>query len=465
VNPDNPNQYEVNGAWVDFDVIREEIAVAGRSEPEVIQVRTSRHGPVISPVWEDLPPLESDQVLAFRWTALEPGKLFRAVLAIDRAQNWDQFREALVDWHAPSQNFVYADVEGNIGYQAPGRIPIRANGDGQLPVPGWTDEYEWIGYVPFEELPHRFNPPEGFIVTANNAVVDAGYPYLLGLDWNRGYRAQRITEMIESVDQLAVDDVKKIHGDDMSLPASEVLPYLTALAPDEPELRQALEQLAKWDLQEHKDSAEAALYEVVRAHLLPALFDELPEDMRSEMGGSTSMIVLRNLLTQPQSHWWDDVGTAAVETRDDILLQALREGYAWLEQHLGGDMNKWAWGKIHTATFDNQSLGQSGIGFVEAIFNRGPVPSNGGSDIVNATSWSIDEPAVVKLIPSERMILDLAGWQQALIMHTTGQSGHPFHEHYGDMILPWRDIQYHTMHWERSAVEADAEGVLRLEPQ
>ncbi len=464
VNPENPNQYEVNDAWVDFEVIREEIPVAGQDEPEVIEVRVSRHGPVLNEVIEDLP-VGANQVLALRWTALEPGEISKAVLLLDRAQNWDEFRQALTYWSAPSQNFVYADLEGNIGYQAPGHIPIRANGDGQMPVPGWTDAYEWVGYIPFEELPSRFNPPEGFIVTANHAVVDASYPYLISLDWDRGYRAQRITEMIGALDQLSADDIKGIQGDNKSLSAGEIIPYLTALEPDDPQLRQALARLGSWDLQEHKDSAEAALYEATWAHLVPALFDELSEDLREELGGgSGTMVLVHGFLTQPQSHWWDDASTATVETRDDILMRALQEGYAWLEKRQGRDMDKWAWGKLHTATFRNQSLGESGIGLVEALFNRGPVPASGGNSIVNATAWSIEEPASVVSVPSERMILDLADWQRSLTMHTTGQSGHPYHKHYGDMIIPWRDIQYHTMHWERSALEADAEGVLRLEP-
>jgi penicillin amidase len=464
VNPANVNQYKVNGEWVDFEIIREEIAVAGQDEPEVIDVRISRHGPVLNEVLED-PPVSStaQEVLALKWTALEPGAIFHAVLLLDRAQDWEEFRQALTFWDVPSQNFVYADVDGNIGYQAPGKIPIRKSGDGQMPVPGWTDDYEWVGYIPFEELPSLYNPPQGFIVTANNAVVDASYPYLISLDWDRGYRAQRITEMIEALEKLSVDDITRIHGDNKSLSAAEIIPYLTALTPDDPKINQALERLAKWDMQEHKDSTAAAVYEVIWAHLLAALLDELPEDLRFK-GGSAPMVLVRDLLTRPESHWWDDKSTAIVETPDDILLRALQEGYTWLEQHHGGDIDNWTWGQLHTATFENPSLGQSGIGLIEAVFNRGPVPTSGGSDIINATGWSTEEPAIVTSVPSERMILDLADWQRSLTMHTTGQSGHPFHSHYGDMIIPWRDIQYHTMHWERSALERDAEGTLRLEP-
>jgi penicillin amidase len=433
----------------------------------VIEVRVSRHGPVLNEVLDDEViddlSLPSDEVLALKWTALEPSEVFRAIALLDKARTWDEFRTALTYWHVPSQNFVYADVEGNIGYQAPGRIPIRASGDGQMPVPGWTDAYEWTGYIPFEELPSRFNPPEGFIVTANHAVVDAGYPYLISLDWSRGYRAQRITEMIESLERVSIDDIKEIHGDNKSLSAGEIIPYLAALESDDAELRRALERLAIWDLQEHYASPEAALYEMIWVHLVAALFDEMPEDLRPSASSWTKVLV-RDLLAQPENHWWDAVDTPEVETRDDILLRAAEQGYAWLKERQGQDMDRWSWGKTHTATFENQSLGQSGIGPIEAIFNRGPIASSGSSDIINATGWSLDEPAAVKSVPSERMIVDLADWQRSVAMHTTGQSGHPFHKHYGDMIIPWRDIEYHTMYWEKSVLEAESEGTLRLEP-
>lgn len=205
------------------------------------------------------------------------------------------------------------------------------------------------------------------------------------------------------------------------------------------------------------------MFEAFWTHLLPALWDELPEDLQFK-GGSYPMVLVRDLLARPEDVWWDDGRTADVETRDDILGRALAEGVAWLEEQLGDDMDDWRWGDIHYATFENQSLGQSGIGPIDAMFNRGPIPASGGTSIVNATSWSTDEPAIVQGVPSERMILDLSDWERSQSMHTTGQSGHPFHEHYGDMIMSWRDIELHPMHWERAVVEADAEGILRLEP-
>ncbi len=465
INPQNPDQYEYQGEWVDMEVRYEEIQVAGREEPLVIKVRRTRHGPIINDVVHgpDEAWAYGWQPLALRWTALEPGTLHQAVLALDRAQNWEEFREALRLWDVPAQNFVYADVEGNIGYQLPGRIPIRAKGDGSMPVPGWTGEYEWVGTIPYEELPSRFNPPEGFIVTANNAIVDAGYPYLIAREWAAGYRARRITDLLMAQEKFSVRDFARIQNDSYNLSAGEVLPYLLSLQPEEPELAEALERLADWDLQMRRESVPAAIYAAFWTFLMEDTFaDELGQ---RPGGGDEEMVAIRYLLERPDNPWWDNVTTPdRVETRDEVLLQALADGVRWLRERLGGKMDRWTWGRIHTATFRNQSLGKSGIRLIEGLFNRGPVAVDGGTAIVNATSWSAREPAEVVGVPSMRQIVDLSDFEASLSVHTTGQSGHPYHPHYADMIPLWRDGEYHPMHWERSAIEADAEGVLQLVP-
>ena len=466
VNPENPNQYEYQGQWLDMEVIREEIRVAGEEEPVVVNVRLTHHGPIINDV---VGGPEEDwtfgwQPLALSWTALQPGTLMRSVLLLDKAANWDEFREALSYWDAPSQNFVYADVEGNIGYQAPGRIPIRASGDGSMPVPGWTGEYEWVDYVPFDELPRAFNPPEGYIVTANNAVVGPDFPYFISMDWAPGYRARRIVELIEADPSLSLADIQAIQGDNSPVYAQDVLPYLLILSSDAPRLVEALELLRNWDGRAVRDSAGAALFEAFRLHLIDLTFgDELGERLLRR-ARSTAGVALIGLLADEASPWFDDVTTPQVETRDDILLQALEEAVEELTETLGRNMARWRWGDIHTATFENQSLGQSGIGLVEALFNRGPVAVDGSSATVNATGYSLNNPYTVTSVPSYRQIVDLADLTRSVSMHTTGQSGHPYHRHYDDMIDPWRNIEYHPMLWEQTNVHADAEDVLVLEP-
>jgi len=481
VNPENPNQYEFQGQWLDMEIIREEIIVAGKDEegdeqgdeqgdeeqPVVVNVRVTRHGPIINDV---VGGAEEEwafgwQPLALSWTALQPGTMVRSILLLDQASNWEEFREALSYWSVPSQNFVFADVEGNIGYQAPGRIPIRASGNGSMPAPGWTGEYEWVDHIPFDELPRAFNPPEGYIVTANNAVVGPDYPHFISMDWAAGYRARRIVELIEADPSLSVADMQAIHGDSSPIWARDVLPYLLTLpSPEEPRLAEALELLRTWDGRAMRDSAGAALFEAFRLHLIDLTFgDELGEQLLRRARGRAA-VALEDFLADEASPWFDDVTTREVETRDEILLQALEEAEEELTETLGRNMSRWRWGDLHTATFENQSLGQSGIGPIEALFNRGPVPVDGAIATVNLTSYSLNNPYTVNHLVSQRQIVDVGDFSRSLSMHTTGQSGHAFHRHYDDMIDPWRNIQYHPMLWERADVEADAEGVLVLQP-
>ena len=221
VNPANPNEVEVNGAWQPLTIISETIQVKGRKEPITWAARASRHGPLISDVTSD-----ATTTLALRWTSLDAGDTtLEAFMQVMYAGNWDEFRTALRAYVGPSQNFVYADVDGNIGYYGPGRIPIRAQGNGFMPAPGWNDEYAWTGFIPFDELPHDFNPASGFIVTANNKVVPDAYPYFLATDWAPPYRATRIVQMIEAKAKLSPDDIAAMHADQLSLQALELLPF------------------------------------------------------------------------------------------------------------------------------------------------------------------------------------------------------------------------------------------------
>ncbi len=462
INPNNPNQYEFMGQWRDMQVIEEQIRVAGQSEPVRLTVRITHHGPIVNDVMGPLP-----TGTALRWTALEPNTLFQAVVKLDLARNWDEFRAALREWDIAAQNFVYADVQGNIGYQSTGKWPIRAKGDGLMPVPGHTGEYEWLGYVPFEEMPYLFNPSQGFVVTANHAVVDEKYPYLVSLEWSAGYRAARIAEMIQAKAKLSAEDIQAIQADTLSLGAKEILPYFLNLKPQAQELRQALEILKGWDYRFDKDSAGAAIFGAAVHHLMRDTYlDEMGANILKQYFGASSMTTIAMIrgLEDPNWPWFDDKRTAQVETRDDILLRALKNAVDDLTKRLGPDMPRWKWGSVHTATFRNQSLGKSGIAPIEALLNRGPVPVNGAGDVVNNTPFSITRPYEVSVLPSYRQIIDLADFTRSQSMHTTGQSGHTYHKHYGDMILYWRDVKYHPMLWTREQVEQAAVETLILKP-
>ena len=472
LNPQNPDQYEVNGQWVDMTIVEETIQVAG-SEPVLLTVRTTRHGPILSDVDDAYAGLAAAQAgatgeqyaVALRWTALDPTSIVRSELRLNQAHNWDEFRAALRDWDVPSQNFVYADRAGNIGYQTPGRIPVRAAGDGRLPVPGWTDEFEWQGYIPFEELPSLFNPPQGFIATANNAVVGAGYPYLITTDWDYGYRARRIVDLLAATPKVSAEDIQRIHGDDYNAMGPVLVPLIEKLEFDieESHVSETTRLLVGWDYQNRLDSAPAALFNAFWRHLLLDTFaDELPPNWIP--GSSQAFTVVRQLVQDPANAWWDDLRTSTLETRDDIFKTALAEAVTEVEAQLGKDPARWTWGALHTTTFKNESLGRSGVAPIEALFNRGPFATAGGSSIVNATSWDPVLGYAVNWGPSQRMIVDLADFDRTLAVHTTGQSGHAYHVNYIDMADPWRTIQYFPLPWTRAEVTALAVNRLVLEP-
>jgi len=506
INPQNPNQYQANGAWADAKIIPEIITVHGKVDPDpkhpdlkisydegtdsstvTMLVRVTRHGPIIEDVYataKDFGPtlngvdVPKNAALALRWTAIgDPSLTYRAVVNIMKAQNWDEFRDALRDWSVPAQNFVYADVDGNIGYQSPGLIPMRQNGDGTYPVPGWNDDYEWTGFIPFDQLPTSYNPPQGYIVTANNAVVGPDYPYLLTKDWDAGYRAQRINDMIKAKHSITIPDIQAMQGDNANLSAQEVMPYLAALRFDDGPVQAGLESLKKWDFQQHMESGPAALYNLFWVRLVSnTFFDELKDHPDLQPGlGDTTMLAMRGLLPQPSNHWWDDVTTKDnVETRDDILKLSFQQAYKDAQTLMGTDPNQWKWGQLHTATFRNQTLGESGIALIESIFNRGPVWTSGGSAIVNATSdgfetnddgtLNLSKTLEVSSLPSMRMIVDLSNLNNSLSMHTTGQSGHAFNSHYDDMIESWRLIQYHPMLWDQATIQSSSKATLTLNP-
>ncbi|MFC1466052.1 MAG: penicillin acylase family protein [Candidatus Brachytrichaceae bacterium NZ_4S206] len=464
-NPNNPDEFEFQGKFEPARIREERIVVAGQAEPVVIRVRETRHGPILNDVLDEL---EEREPLALQWAALQPGQLFKAVLMINRAQSWEQFRDALRYWDTPAQNFVYADVDGNIGYQLPGNIPIRKSGDGRMPVPGWTGEHEWIGSIPFDELPSVFNPPEGYVVTANNAIVDARrYPHLITTDWDYGYRAKRIEQMILAKDKLSVEDMRAMHFDAYSPFAEEVLGALEGMTLElEAGSSAALSTLQQWDRTCNAESAGCAIFEVFWRELSRAAFaDEVGETLAGDVlaNGTHAQIALRNLLADPGAPWWDDVTTAERERREQIIARAFERAVQSLEARLGRDRAWWRWGDLHLVTFANQTLGRSGTALIEGIFNRGPFPSPGSMGLVNAVSGD-PETFAVQSGPSWRAIYDVSDWDRSLGIHTTGQSGHTYHPHYDDMIPLWLRGENVLLPWTREAVERSGREKLTLTP-
>jgi penicillin amidase len=483
VNPANPGQYEDNGEWVDFETRAETINMGG-GEPVTITVRATRHGPVISDTYgplkdeaeggPEITPFSSkagielpeDYLIALRWTALEPSRLFDAIVGLNLASDFEEFRQAAREFSVPPQNLVFADVDGNIGYQMPGNIPIRVNGDGRLPVPGWTDDHEWQGYIPFDDLPYAYNPSADFIAAVNNQAAPSDYPYLITTDWDYGFRAQRVVDLIVNAPgKIDTGYVRQMQGDDFDSNAALLVPILLHLELDD-SLAAERELLEDWDYQARIDSRPAALFEAFWVNLLSRTFhDDLPEDYWPE-GGDRWSEVMRNLADKPESSWWDDLASDdVVETRDEVFAAAFDGAVAELRKEYGSDVDQWpGWGELHSAVFRNASLGESGVPPIEALFNRGPFAAGGGSSIVNATGWDANEPYEVAWLPSMRFIADLSDLGKSLTVHTTGQSGHAGHAHYIDMADMWRNIEYYPMLWIEEAVISSAESHLSLLP-
>lgn len=473
INPEDPNQYEVNGEWVDMEVRREEIFIQGQDDPEVIFVRKTRNGVVAS---DELVSASrfggTDQgtepfALSFAWTALEPVQSFRAIQLIIRSQSWEDFVDAAQYFEAGKQNLLYADVDGNIGYIMPGKVPVRAGGNGTVPVPGWNDDFIWTGYIPFEQAPRVYNPAQGFIVTANNPQVRADeYPFLIAAFQDQGQRAQRLTQLIEAdASPVTIEDVISFQTDNGSVSALEVIPYLQGLTISDADVAAARDRLVRWSGQMHKDSPEAALYNLFWVRLMANTYnDELLPDYHPDGKDGTADSVYW-LLQDPTNAWWDDARTAdVVEQRDAVLLRSLTEALGDGRDRLGDSLDNWRWGDLHQITFRSDTLGSSGIGFIENIFNRGPYPTSGSESVPQKTCWDANRGFEVTCIPALRQIIDLSDLDNSLMIHSVGQSGHPMHDQYDNFIELWRNFQYHPSNWSRESAESGRHDVLTLQP-
>jgi penicillin amidase len=459
----------------------EEIKVLGRDRPFRFTVRTTRHGPLLSdvdtrlstvganaPAGARAPERGNGYAVAISWTALTPGGTADAIFELDRATDWRQFRSAARDFEVPSQNLVYADRAGNIGYQAPGRIPIRRGGrTGDYPARGWLPADDWTGkYVPYAALPSVLNPSDGFVATANQAVTGEDYPYHLGDSWSYGYRSQRIVDLLRSRGKLGIADMVDLQRDTRNGFAPTFVPYLLKVFMPSSYLAGGQRLLQGWNFTQGPGSPAAAYYNAVWKNTLALTFhDDLKESVWPD-GGGRWFEVVRRLLADPTNPWWDDVTTdGVIETRDDILLAAMsaaRDDLTRLQARRAVD---WTWGHQHRLDLQSQTLGQSDSAVVRALFNRDGHEVGGGSEIVDATSWDASSDGyTVTAAPSMRMVVSLADLDASRWIDLTGVSGHAFDEHYTDQTDLW--LRGRTLRWPyaRGKVEAATEDRLRLVP-
>ncbi|MGH3508048.1 MAG: penicillin acylase family protein [Nocardioidaceae bacterium] len=476
---DDDGTYLYDGKRVPLETREETFGIAGE-DSKTITVRTTRHGPLISDVSDDLstvganapvgkraPERGTDYAVALRWTALDPGRTAESLFALNKASNWDEFREAARTFEVPSQNMVYADVEGHIGYQAPGQIPIRRTGDGNWPVPGWDPAYDWSGdYIPFDALPNLFDPDSGVIVTANQAVIGEEYPYYIGDCYDYGYRAQRIlgelTRMAE-VGDLTPEDMLDLQLDNHSLLAEQLTPILLDINLPTDYYRGGQRVLRGWDYAMDADSVGAAYFNVVWRNLLELTFhDQLPEDTWPD-GDSRWWTVMLEQLEDPYGPFWDNVETPNAESRDMILQDAMMTARDDLTQAQSRNPKDWEWGHLHRLNLRNETVGDDSSP-VAFLFNRGDYKVGGGSSIVNAVAWDASEGFEATSVPSMRMVIPMDNLDAARWINLTGASGHAYNSHYTDQADLWVDGE--TLPWlfSRDAVEAAGGDELTLEP-
>ena len=452
-----------------FQVIEETIKVKG-AEPEKLRVRISRHGPVISDVTrsaqEESP---RGHVIAFAWTALaEDDRTMRASLQFARAREWDGFLAAARDFQSPQQNMVYADVDGNIGFVAAGRVPLRKAGNnlmGMAPAPGWLAKYDWTGYIPFEQLPRSFNPASGAVVTANHRITPPGYEHFISSEWQPPYRADRIQQLLDATPKHDVPSFARIQADVVSLAMRELLPKLLATRPRSEEARKALELLRKWDGAMELDRAEPLIAWAWWRELSRAIYaDELGNAFQQNWL-SRAVFTANVLSGDPElARWCDDVRTQAVETCEEQLAQSLDAALADLARRYGSDPSRWRWGEAHAARHEHRPFGRQPL--LAKLFDI-RVPSPGDAYSVNVGRSNLNdeaEPFANRHAASLRAIYDLSNLENSLYIHSGGQSGNILSEHYKAFTEAWAKNEYIPMRVERKTLEAEPHQVLRLLP-
>jgi len=452
INPADSNQYLLDGEWRNMRIVKEEITVKGADEPVVRINRYTHRGPVVSEFKG-----VKDKVMSARWQGNEFSNEVRSIYLLNRAGNWEDFREALSTFNSISQNVVYADRLGNIGLQTSAGVPIRHSG-GILVYPGDTSLYDWLGQVPFEELPNSYNPECGYVSSANNKTVDENYPYYIGSWFTLPWRIGRIREMLEEKEVLGTEDFKRMLADQHSHFARAMTPlYLDALQDQATgEYQPAYQALADWDYDMHASSAAALIFEIMFLELNRAMFED---ELGDHFGHLSYGVIAENLVekTRVSGHslWCDDVNTPDItESFHDNIRAAFRQTVDTLTSMYGSEVSDWEWGKLHKVALIHP---MGGVPIVEKLFkvNRGPYPIGGSSHTVCPYSYPKGNSFIADWGASERHIFNTADWDRSLTVIPTGTSGIPASPHYLDQTKLYINNQFHRDHFSREAVETN----------
>ena len=461
-NPQDPAQYKRDGAWVDFQKHSETINVKADFPASLrapvdavnIQIRKTIDGPVVSDLIGVF-----DQPVALRWTALDPDDAsYESFLRVNYAHDWTTFKDAFQTYVAPAMNMLYVDKLNNIGSIGVGRIPIRAKGEGRLPAPGWTSEYAWNGYIPFKDWPQRFNPEQGYIVSANNKLVDSDYPYFISADWAPPNRARRIEQLLQAKvsrsELISIDYVERMQGDTIDLSVERLLDYLKQVSPNGPEQQKALSYLSAWKGDMALDSQGAAIFFVWTRHLREELFSARLKDYWNKQKqaaeidriiANTSYDQILNALTERPLNWCDNASDAGSKPCASLLSDSLDQTIKELGKLRGSNMESWRWGDIHQTVYEH--LPFSRINFLASIFER-KIRSGGSPDTINVGNavYRGSNGYEETFSAGFRQIMQMQGASvHHLYMNSTGQSGNVLSAHYDDMVKPFRDVRYYVL--------------------
>jgi penicillin amidase len=451
-NPDNPDEVWFEGAWRPVQKLEETIEVRN-GKNEKLLVTITPHGPILT---------QRGRTVSMRWTGLDPSFELRAFYKLNHAQNYEDFLAALRDFHVPAQNFAYADADGNIAIWAAGKYPIRATGDGRLPVPAASGTYEWTGFIPFEDLPHTLNPGKGYVFSANTRPAPPDYPYYLGWEWDPGYRGRRIQALLGEDDAVSFNEMKAVQYDVVDSLAQELVPILLEVY----DARQfggqteasAIALLRKWDYQMSADSPAPTLWRRWLKYFREMTWQDefsgaaVPTDYTWGYSGTNlwqpTIEYFEYLVReQPDSHWFDNVTTATSETRDDIIALSFAQAVQSLQEDYGSDAANWRWGDHHHLTIEHL-LG------IDAL-NRGGQPMEGGDMTINAQGAG----ERVDGGPSWRMIVQFGQPLQAVGAYPGGQSGNPLSPHYDDLLPLWLSGDLPEMPYPATADELPQDAV------
>jgi penicillin amidase len=465
IDSTDTTRYLYGGRWVPMTCLQEEIAVRNDSA-QPVTIRCTGHGPIITDISTPLQHGRYPYVASMRWTGSEIDDQFDAFNRIDLAGNWKEFTEGVREFAVPGQNFVYGDVDGNIGYWCGVKLPIRSRHQGLLPLPGWDPSSEWKGYVPFDQLPHLFNPAEGYIASANNKVVDDTYPYHISDLWEPPSRFVRLSEKLSKKDDVfSVEDFERLQNDEYSVHAREIVPYILAAFKDStdglPEGPLVLEYLRNWHFVYAKEDIATAIYQMFFVKLLENIYlDEMGPDLFHDFLLLTNVPirVTTRLLEEGTSPWFDDVTTPGIETRDDIVRKSLRQAVLALIDHFGSDTKTWRWGALHTVSLVHPFGMRKPF---DVVFNLGPYQIGGGTTSLMSGEYDFNAPFTVTVGASFRMICDLANPSEMRTVLPSGQSGQVFHRHYSDQTNLWLNGGYRIARTDEGSAHWDH---LRLEP-